>query len=404
MKISFKAISEFLDAPNAYELLQKKKSVLRTDLPLSGLEIGETKSGSDGLEKVIIAQIMEFEKHPKADRLNVCQVSVGENSPRLQIVCGAPNVKAGMKVAMAPVGAVLPGNFAIKEAEIRGVKSFGMLCSEKELGLSSESQGIMSLAVSAPVGSLFVKAMGLDDEIWEFELTPDRGDCLSHKGLSREISRFLGVKTRLPEFDSITTGENQNEVALVSVEVAAKDSCQSYGLQLFESIQNGQSPDWLKRRLESLGIRSHSSVVDITNLVLMEWGHPIHAFDADKIKGSRLIVRFAKNTEKLKTLDGEIRQLTTQDLVIADSEGPVALAGVMGGFDSSVTEQTQRVILECAVFDPLVVRAMSKRHKIQTDSSYRFERGVDIQSRLQVVGRASLLLKQLCRAKNVELL
>ncbi len=400
MKISLKWLSEFFEQASAFEVLKEKKSHIRAQMPLAGLEIGEVRSAAQSLEKVLIAQIKSFEKHPKADRLNVCQVSVGDSEKPLQIVCGAPNVRAGMKVALAPVGAILPGDFAIQAAEIRGVKSFGMLCSEKELGLSQDSQGIMNLPESAPVGSSFVKALGLDDEIWEFELTPDRGDCLSHRGLAREFSRFLNLKVKLPEAEIITSGDNQNEVSLVSVEVTAGDAVLSYGVQLFENIVNTPSPDWLKRRLELLGLKSHGTVVDITNYVLFELGHPVHAFDADKVHGSRLIVRYAKNNEKIKTLDGIERALSVEDLIIADSAGPLALAGLMGGMESSVTEKTQRVLLECAVFDPMVVRSQAKRHKLQTDSSYRFERGVDPALRLHVVGRVALLLKNLSRARK----
>ncbi len=399
MKISFKWLAEFVSHENAFELLKQKRDILRSELPLSGIEIGAQKSLSAGLENVKIAQIASFEKHPKADRLNVCQVVHAPGEQPLQIVCGAPNVRAGMKVALAPVGAILPGNFSIKEAEIRGVKSFGMLCSEKEMGLSEEGHGIMELPDSAPVGSPFVKALGLDDEVWELELTPDRGDCLSHRGAFREFNRFLGLKFQTPEAE-LPFADNPNEVSLVSVEIVATQACQKYGVQLFEGIQNGPSPNWLRRRLESVGCRSHNTIVDITNFVLFEYGHPIHAFDADKINGSRLIVRFAKQGEKLKTLDAVERTLSTSDLVIADSEGAVALAGVMGGFESSVSSSTQRVFLECAVFDPAIIRSMAKRHKIQTDSSYRFERGVDLQQRFQVVGRTSVLFKQLARARR----
>lgn len=392
MKISLKWLADFFPKAAAGQDLLTKAPQLRQQLPLAGIEIGATKKLSDGIEGVIVAQIQSFEKHPSADRLNVCKVSDGTKV--LQIVCGAPNVKAGVKVALAPVGTLLPGGLKIKEAQIRNVDSFGMLCSEKELGLSEESNGIIHLPESAPVGSPLVKALGLNDQIWEVELTPDRADCLSHLGMSREVGRLIGVKPALPEIETLNPSDS-GDVPLLSVEVQAAKACPIYGAQLFEGIQNHHAPDWMRRLLENLGVRSHNAIVDITNYTLMELGHPLHAFDADKITGSKIIVRFAKNGEKLKTLDGVERALHTDDLVIADLEKPLALAGVMGGLDSGVTDKTTRIVLESALFDPAVIRATSQRHKIHSDASHRFERGVDAQNLIRAAGRASLLIKQL---------
>ena len=396
MKISLKWLSEFF--PNTGIDISSHSEKLRTQLPLSGLEIGGVQKPGEHLSQVVVGQIVSFEKHPNADRLNVCQVNVGE-AQNLTIVCGAPNVKQGVKVAVARIGTLLPGDLKIKQSKIRDVESFGMLCSEKELELSGESNGIIHLPDSAPIGSPLVKALGLQDEIWEVELTPDRADCLSHFGFAREVGRLLGHRPSLPELDKITPN-SQGDVPLIAVEVQAKAACPIYGVQLLEAIQNRPSPDWLKRSIESLGIRSFSSVVDVTNFTMMELGHPMHAFDADKITGSKLIVRFAKTGEKLVTLDGETRTLHAEDLVIADLEKPLALAGVMGGLDSSVTASTTRILLETAVFDPITVRVMSQRHKIHTDSSHRFERGVDAGARLNAVGRAILLIKRLTGART----
>lgn len=398
MKISLKALAEFFPNLDSKTLFQKSAE-LRESLPLAGIEIGVIKKLGTDLDKVVVGKIIEAQKHPKADRLRVCKVQHVESGDLLQIVCGAPNARAGIKVALAPVGCVLPGNFEIKAAEIRGVTSAGMLCSGKELGLSEDSDGILELPDSAPVGSGFVKALGIEDQIWEIELTPDRGDCLSHWGMAREVGRLLKMSPSMIEGEPLASGESSSDLALVNVEVQDTKACPIYIAQLFEGFQNKKSPDWLERRLHNLGLRTHSAIVDITNCVLMELGSPLHAFDADKVNG-RLLVRRAKSSEKLKTLDGVLRELSPDDLVIADSEGPLALAGVMGGEDSAVTEKTSRVILECAIFDPEVIRATVKRHKLNSDSSHRFERGVDPSIRLKVLGRASLLFKQICGARR----
>ena len=399
MKVSLKWLGEFFPESkpgmDPISLVEK----LRVELPLSGIEIGGWQKMGAGIEDVIVAQILEFQKHPNADKLNVCKVATGKEGEILQIVCGAPNVKAGAKVALAPVGCTLPGGLKIKQAAIRGVDSSGMLCSEKELGFSEESNGILILPDSAPVGSGLVKALGLADEVWEVELTPDRADCLSHLGLAREVARFTGRAPVLPERDELNPSDS-GDVAMLSVEVPAQKACAIYGAQLFENVSNIPTPDRMRRTLEKLGIRSHNSVVDITNFVLMEQGHPLHAFDADKLVGSKIIVRFAKNGEKLTTLDGVVRTLTNEDLVIADAEKPVALAGVMGGLDSGVTAATTRIVLESAVFDANVVRATARRHKIHSDASHRFERGVDPAGCLRASGRASLLLRQITSARR----
>lgn len=399
MKISLKWLGEFFAELPAGRDPLSQGAELRAKLPHAGIEIGPWKRMGEGLEAVIVAQLVEFSKHPNADKLNVCKVATGKPGEMLQIVCGAPNVKAGAKVALAPVGCTLPGDFKIKQAAIRGVDSSGMLCSERELGLSEESQGIMLLPDSAPVGSPLVKALGLNDEVWEVELTPDRADCLSHLGMAREVGRLLSAKPKLPELEDLRPSET-GDVPMFSVEVQAPKACPIYGAQLFEGYEARPAPEWMRRTLDKLGIRSHNAAVDVTNYVLMELGHPLHTFDADKLTGSKIIVRFAKNGEKLKTLDGELRTLTNEDLVIADAEKPVALAGVMGGFDSGVTETTKRILLESALFDPAVVRAMAQRHKIHSDASHRFERGVDATGCLRSAGRASLLLRQVGGARR----
>ncbi len=399
MKISMKWMADFFPHLNIEKDFEPKLSMLREKLPLSGIEIGFTGRLDKGLENVVVAQIDSFAKHPNADRLNVCQVKTGNGAEVLQIVCGASNVRAGMKVALAKVGANLPNGLSIKKGNIRNVESNGMLCSESELGFAEESSGIIDLPESYPLGSPLAKVMGLQDEVWEAELTPDRADCLSHMGLAREFGRLLSTKPKLPEIEQLGSKESQ-DVVLMNVEVIAKKACPLYTGLLLDGVDNRPSPDWLKRRLKSIGAKSHSSAVDVTNFVLFEIGHPLHAFDADKIVGSRIIVRFAKDGESLLTLDGIERKLSSEDLVIADLEGPVALAGVMGGLNSAVTEKTKRIFLESAVFDPAVIRASSQRHKIHSEASHRFERSVDAQNCSIAAGRASLLFKQLTNARR----
>ena len=398
MKISYKWISEFFGDTKALEVLKKESSMLQEQLPFLGLEVASHETQGKGLEKVIVAQILELEKHPQADKLNVCQVDAGGKEP-LQIVCGAPNARKEMKVALAPVGSILPGDFAIKPAKIRGVESFGMLCSGTELGFPDDgSSGILDLDQSLPIGSKIIEALSLDDEILEVELTPDRADCLSHLGMAREIARLIGRKVSVPEFEDLS--KSLKDVPLFSVEVQAEDVCPIYAAVLIEGIENNKTPAWMQSRLESLGVSTHDALVDITNYVLHEFGHPLHAFDADKITGSKIIVRYAKDSEKLTTLDDQELVLTTEDLIIADSEKPLALAGVMGGLDSGVTENTKRIILESAVFDATVIRKMAARHKIHSDASHRFERGVDPNNSLRAAGRASKLYKEITEGRR----
>lgn len=396
MKISLKWLTEYFPNLDFEKDVLPKAAEIKTLLPLSGLEIASIKRLDEGLENVVVGLVQSLQKHPQADKLNVCQVIFETGGAPVQIVCGAPNVRAGMKVAVARVGAVLPGNFEIKAAKIRGVDSNGMICSQKELGLGEEGQGIWHLPESCPLGSALTKAVGLVDQIWETEPTPDRADCLSHLGVAREFGRFLNQKAVIKDLDNLESVD----VPLVNVEVQDSKACPIYTAQLFEGVTQLTSPEWLSRSLGHLGIRSHNSVVDVTNYVLMDLGHPLHAFDADKIVGSKIIVRRAKEGESLLCLDGVKRQLTPEDLVIADLEGPLALAGVMGGLHSGVSSETKRFVLESALFDPRVVQATSKRHRIHSDASHRFERGVDPAGVERAAARASFLLKQLSGAKR----
>lgn len=369
-------------------------------LPLSGLEVGSVTTKGQGLDSVVVAKILSHQKHPDADKLNVCQVTRGGTSSPLQIVCGAPNVRDGMYVALATEGSVLPGDFKIKKSKIRGVESCGMLCSSDELGLDLGGDGILDLNLSDDVlGMPVFDVMKWKDQVWEIELTPDRGDCLSHLGMAREIARFEQLKVVTPEFENIWEGSIK-ETAIIDVDVRAKDACPYYSLQVFDGLNGIQSPKELVQALSSLGIRSHNIGADLTNLVMMELGQPMHAFDADKIVGSKVVVRFAKPGEKIKTLDGIERTLTAEDLVIADLEKPIAIAGVMGSEDSAVSETTKRIALESAAFDAVAIRKTVQRHKLHSDASHRFERGVDPSMIRAAAGRYALLLKRFSGARR----
>ncbi len=399
MKISLKWLAEFFDEAHGKKLIEQS-NVIRAQLPFLGLEVASAKKLAEGLNQVVVGFVEKADRHPDADRLKVCQIRLKSSDEALsQIVCGASNVAVGMKVVVALPGAVLPGDFKISKSKIRGVESNGMICSESELGLAESSEGILALPESAVIGAPIVQALGLNDEIWELELTPDRADCLSHLGVAREVGRLLSTKPTTPAVELLEAGA-KNEVAVISVEVIATDAAPSYAGLLLDGLQNQISPDWLKRRLELLGHRSHGAVVDITNLVLHELGHPLHAFDADKISGGKIIVRFARDGEKLMTLDNVELTLSREDLVIADLEKPVALAGVMGGLESSVGPNTKRIFLESALFDPAVIRKSAQRHKIHSDASHRYERGVDPAGVKRSAGRAALLFKEICGLKK----
>ncbi len=390
MKISLRLLSSFGMDLEEYKADPKKLADLLTN---AGLEVEEIQNQSLQFKNVVIGKIIEKNKHPNADSLTLCQVDTGDKIRH--IVCGAKNHNAGDKVIVALPGAVLPGNFAIKVSKIRGEESEGMLCSEKELGLKGTSDGIIILPEQATVGDAFAKYYKLDDVVFDVKITPNRADCLSHFGIIREISALTG-KT----FDQIMTPFNEGREStkkLVKVTVEDQERCLRYSGRLIKNVKIKPSPDWLLKALESLGMRSINNVVDITNYILMTLGQPLHAFDFAKIRGGQLIVRAAQPGEKLKTLRvsaAEEKEITFEngELIIADSEGPVALAGVMGGFDTGVTESTTDVFIESAIFNAASVRRTSKFFGINSDSSYRFARGVDPDGVLLALNRCCQLL------------
>lgn len=374
MQTSFSWLSTHIDL-SAYTTAQ-----LTDLLTFAGVEVEGVEEKGVSSDKVVVAQIAEFVQHPNADKLSVCQVDDGSGTLR-QIVCGAKNFKAGDKVPLALPGAILPGNFEIKEGKLRGVVSGGMMCSGKELGIGEDTGGLLILDPSAKVGTPFNQLVK-PDVIFDLEITPNRSDLLSHLGLARELSALTGLPLK-GQRDYATAA---TKLTASAIKIEAEEACPFYTARLIKGVKVGPSPDWLKARLESIGLRPINNIVDITNYVMFEMGQSLHCFDLAKLSGS-IVVRHATEGEKMLALDGNEYTLDTSDLVIADSARPVVIAGVMGGEDTGVTETTTDVLLESAYFQPSGIRRTSRKLGLSSDSSYRFERGVDPQ---QVQGASEL--------------
>jgi phenylalanyl-tRNA synthetase beta chain len=351
-------------------------------LALRGAPVEDIVSLAAGLEEVVIGQVESVERHPNADRLWLCSVDTGSGSA--QVVCGAPVVKEGAFYPFIAAGSVLPGDVKIKKSKIRGVHSEGMLCSERELELGPDHEGIMELQGEYEVGASFTEAMALDDTLLDVEVTPNRGDLLSHLGIAREVAPggvsgiVLPTIPDAPEFDfSLESAPDKVQSGDVSIRIDDPDLCNRYLGAVIRGVQIGPSPEWLASRLRSAGARPINNVVDATNYVLLEMGQPLHAFDLSKLGGQAIVVRTAAKGETLRTLDGEDRKLASDMLCICDASDPVAVAGVMGGADSEVGETSTDILLECALFAPKSIRSTRKALDMSTDASYRFERGVD---------------------------
>lgn len=363
---------------------------LSEQLTMVGLEVDSVKPVAPEFSGVLVGEVLERAQHPNADKLSVCKVSVG-GSEILDIVCGAKNVRKGLKVAVATVGAVLPGNFKIQAAKLRGEPSQGMLCSEKELGLESSSEGIMELPIDAPVGQNFREYFSLDDNILEIELTPNRGDCLSIRGVAREISTINHVPVQEPPIKEIGAKIDDQ----FTVKIIAGERCPKYCGRVIRNIDStAKTPLWMQENLRRSGIRSINPVVDVCNYVMLELGQPMHGFDLDKLK-TQIVVRLAKAGEEILLLNEEKITLNENTLVIADAEKPHAIAGVMGGLESSVTESTKNIFLESAYFDSVGVRRDAKAYHLSSDSAYRFERGVDFDLQSKALTRATQLLLEI---------
>ena len=361
-------------------------------LTMLGLEVESMARLGAGMDDVVVALVEEKRQHPNADKLSVCKVNNGKEV--LDVVCGAQNFKQGDTVVLAQTGAVLPGEFKIKKSKIRGEESCGMLCSEKELGLADESAGIMVLPPAvAPLGTPVFSALGRKDTIFEIGLTPNRSDCLSAIGIARDIAAKLDLEVTYPQY-VLVEGTDAVE-SVIGVTVDNTELCPRYAARYISGCTIAPSPEWLVKRLNDIGMRSINNVVDVTNLIMMELGQPLHAFDCDRLAENRIVVRTAKDGEQFTTLDNQQRVLNSADLVICDAERPVALAGVMGGLNSEIESTTTSILLESAFFKPAAIRKTSKRLGLHTESSHRFERGIDIDGVGRALDRAASLIVEL---------
>ena len=383
-----------------YTNVEDNANALAEKITRGGIEVEGVEYLAEEISNVVVGYVVSKEKHPDAEKLNVCQVNVGEEE-NLQIVCGAPNVDAGQYVIVAKVGAKLPG-IKIKKAKLRGVESQGMICSLAELGLSKSvvpknyQEGIYVFETEQELGSDVVEVLGLNDYILDLSITPNRADALSMRGLTYELGALYNNKV---DFNDVEKEENYEATSLqVAIE---SDSCRNYVGQIVKNVEVKSSPLWLQTRLMNSGIRPINNIVDITNYVLLEFGQPMHAFDKDLV-GDKIVVRDAKEGEVLETLDGEERKLQTTDLVITDGTRSIALGGVMGGKNTEVSEETKNIILESAYFNPTSVRRTSAAHGLRSDSSARFEKGIDPNMQKAALARAVELILELCPNAVVE--
>ncbi len=364
MRISYNWLKQYIDLKLTPEELEDR-------LTFAGIEVEAVEKSGSLQKQIKIAEVVSCDPMPDSDHLSICQVNDGTET--VQVVCGAPNVRAGLKIAFAPVGTVL-GEFKIKKAKLRGHQSFGMICSEKELELSDNHDGIIELPEDAPLGTDLASYYELDDTIYEVEITPNRPDLLGMVGVARDLSALLNLPLR-----TVTPNlkEGEEKISdLLKLRIEQNDKCSRYKARVVKGVKVQESPDWLQRYLIGVGLRPINTIVDITNFVMMEWGHPIHGFDYDLLTNKEIIVRDAVDGEKLEALNGETYELTSDDLVIADGEAPIALAGIIGGDPKSINENTVNVVIEAACFEYPTVRKSSYKHKVFTDSSYRFERGM----------------------------
>ncbi len=366
MLLSLSWLREFVPYEGTAEALADRLTML-------GLELEDIVHPFADIASIVVGHVVECVPHPNSDHMHVCQVDVGQNE-LVRIVCGAPNVAQGQKVAVALVGTVMPGGLVIKKAKLRGEPSFGMICSERELGLSEDHSGIMVLPDAFVPGTKLVDALDMEKDVLDIDVTPNRGDCLSVLGLAREVALAFNLPLTIPEWPLVTAAL---DVPHPSIEIADPELCPCYCGRVLTGVKVGPSPAALRYRLHAVGIRPISNVVDVTNYILMECGQPLHSFDLGQIRGGRIIVRTAQDGERFTTLDGQERVLKAADLTIRDAEGPVALAGVMGGLSSEITAASAGVFLESACFKPSSIRVTSRRLGLSSESSFRFERGID---------------------------
>lgn len=399
MKISYNWLRDYIDVSISAD---KLKDIL-TNLGLEVEGIEEYESIKGGLEGLVVGKVLECEKHPNADKLKVTKVDIGEDTP-LNIICGAPNVEVGQKVVVAKIGTKVFINkkeVELEKVKIRGIESEGMICAEDEIGLGNSHEGIIVLDERFEVGKPLKDYFDIyKDIVFEIGITPNRIDAASHFGVARDLAAYLSlknpIKANLPDVSSFKVDDNSYPIEVV---IKNTKACRRYAGVSISGVKIQESPQWLKNRLKAIGLNPINNVVDITNYVLHEMGQPLHAFDADKIAGKKIIVQNVQNGTKLITLDEKERFLTESDLIICDVEKPLCIAGVMGGLESGVTENTINVFLESAYFDPGNIRKTSKHHGLVTDSSFRFERGVNPELTIYALKRAALLIQNIAGGK-----
>ncbi|MDF7826424.1 phenylalanine--tRNA ligase subunit beta [Pontiellaceae bacterium B12227] len=389
MKVPVSWLKEYVDFEDTIEGLSDK-------LTFAGLEVEAIETIGSDFEGVVVGEIIQIEPHPGADKLRLCTVEYGQEEA-MRVVCGAPNVEVGGKYPFAPVGTTLPGGFKLKKAKIRGEVSMGMLCAKDELELGEDHSGLLVLDADLEPGTPFVKVWGEPETVIELEITPNRPDWISMIGVAREMATLYGSELKLPAFGISETENDVNEEISVRIDDEAK--CPRYTARILKGAKIGPSPAWMQERLEAAGIRPISNVVDITNYVMLETGHPLHAFDAATVAGKQIIVRTAAAGEKMKTLDDQERQLTEDMLVIADAEKASAIGGVMGGADSEISDSTTTILLEAAAFETSTIRHTAKKLGFLTDAAYRFQRGINTDSVERASQRAAYLMCEIAGAK-----
>ena len=390
MKISLNWLKDYIDLSGI------TTAELADKLTMSGLEVEDVIDQNEIYKNFIVGYVKEKKKHPNADKLSLCTVSTGEES--YQVICGAPNVDTGQKVVFAPIGTIIPkGNFKISKAKIRGVESYGMICSEAELELSEDHSGIKVLSNGVKEGTPITEALELNDVIFEIGITPNRPDALSHIGVARDLAAIFNLELKLPSIEIEESPVDVNKLA--EVEIVDEINCPRYSSKIVTDVVIKESPGWLKTRLKNIGLRPINNVVDATNYVMYETGQPLHAFDLDNLAGKKIIVRSTTKETNFVTLDSKERKLPPETLMICDSEKNVAVAGVMGGENSEVSSNTRNILIESAYFNPSSIRKASKNIGLSTEASYRFERGIDPNNTDFSAKRAAKLISGLSGGK-----
>ena len=390
MKISLNWLKDYVD------LTGISTEDIVSHLTMSGLEVEDVIDQNKIYQNFVVGLVQEKQKHPNADKLSICKVFDGKTE--LQVICGASNVDAGQKVVFAPIGTLIPnGEFEIKKAKIRGVESYGMICAEDELLLSDDHSGIMVLDDKLEAGEKITDALNLNDVLFEIAITPNRPDALSHIGVARDLAAIFNRDLKMPEIKLLEIGDNIDSLASVTIE--DKINCPRYVAKVVNNVNIKESPEWLKNKLKSIGLRPINNIVDITNFILHEIGQPLHAFDLDRLNDKKIVVKSTKTDTSFKTLDSKERKLPANTLMICDGKKEVAVAGVMGGENSEITSSTKNILIESAYFNPSSIRKTSKALGLSTDSSYRFERGTDPNITKFAAERAAQLVSELADGK-----